>query len=108
MQSLRAERGQATIDYVALVAVVAAVLAAGGAATAIAAPGVANAVLGQVRHALCVVGGGPCPAPRSWASVGGANPTTSTAASSNAATVRQRFVSTAFPSSHHPNPKDDA
>ncbi len=62
MRSLRAQSGQATVDYVALVALVAAVVAVGGALAAVASPGIANAVLGQVRHALCLVGGGRCPA----------------------------------------------
>lgn len=58
---MRCSRGQATLDYVALVTVVAVLVglalgvATGGAA------GVVNAVAGQVRHALCAVGGGPCP-----------------------------------------------
>lgn len=62
---MRCSRGQATIDYVALVAVVAVLLGVAlGTATAGAA-GVVNAVAGQIRHALCVVGGGPCPDLRS-------------------------------------------
>jgi hypothetical protein len=62
---MRSERGQATTDYVALLALLALVLGAAGGVVAIAAPGVANAVLGQVRRALCLVGGGDCPvAPR--------------------------------------------
>jgi hypothetical protein len=65
MRSLRSERGQATTDYVALVALLALLLAAGAGVTATGAPGVANAVLGQLRRALCLVGGGDCPiAPR--------------------------------------------
>ena len=64
MRFLRAERGQATVDYVALLAVLAVVLASAVAAvTAVGAPGVANAVLAQLRHALCVVSGGACPVP---------------------------------------------
>ncbi len=54
------ERGQATIDYVALIAVLAVVLAAAAALAAGGGPGVANAVLGQVRHALCIVTGRTC------------------------------------------------
>jgi hypothetical protein len=58
-----AQRGQATIDYVALIAVLAVLL--GVAATvAVSGSGVANAVLGQVRRALCIVTGGSCPAQR--------------------------------------------
>ncbi|MEA2151763.1 MAG: hypothetical protein QOD69_3593 [Solirubrobacteraceae bacterium] len=65
MRSLRDERGQATTEYVALVALLALLLAAGAGVTAIGAPGVANAVLGQFRRALCLVVGGDCPiAPR--------------------------------------------
>lgn len=58
---MRSSRGQATIDYVALIAVMAVLLTiALGIATA-GAPGIVNAVAGQIRHALCVVSGGPCP-----------------------------------------------
>jgi hypothetical protein len=60
---MRCSRGQAAVDYVALIAVVAVVLALGVAFMTGAAPGVVNAVAGQVRHALCVVGGGRCPDP---------------------------------------------
>lgn len=57
---MRSSRGQATIDYVALVAVLAVLLTiALGIATG-AAPGIVNAVAGQIRHALCIVSGGPC------------------------------------------------
>jgi hypothetical protein len=60
---MRSERGQATVDYVALLAVVTLLLAAAAAAAAVSggAPGVANGVLGQLRHALCVVSGTACP-----------------------------------------------
>lgn len=61
MRRLGAQRGQATIDYVALIAVLA-LLIAPAAAAAGGAPGVANAVLGQLRRALCIVAGGECPA----------------------------------------------
>ncbi|MEJ7824028.1 MAG: hypothetical protein WKF48_01290 [Solirubrobacteraceae bacterium] len=60
-RTLRAQRGQATIDYVALIAVLA-LLIVPAAAAAGGAPGVANAVLGQLRRALCIVAGGACPA----------------------------------------------
>jgi hypothetical protein len=61
---MRSERGQATVDYVALLAVVTLLLAAAAATAAAAgASGVANGVLGQLRHALCVVSGAACPAP---------------------------------------------
>ena len=62
MRSLRSDAGQATVDYVALVALVAVVVAIGGTVAAVASPGIANSVLGQVRRALCIVGGGSCPA----------------------------------------------
>ncbi len=59
------ERGQATIDYVALIAVVAIVLGLAVGVAPVGAAGIVNAVTGQMRHALCVVGGGPCPDRRS-------------------------------------------
>ena len=62
---MRCSRGQATTDYVALVAVVAVLLASGFALAGGAGPGIVNAVAGQIRHALCVVAGGPCPDLRS-------------------------------------------
>jgi hypothetical protein len=52
--------GQGTVEYVAILAVVALVLTAAIAASAAFAPGVANAVMGHVRHALCVVTGRAC------------------------------------------------
>jgi hypothetical protein len=58
------ERGQATIDYVALIAALAIVLAAAAALATGGASGVANAVVGQVRHALCIVTGSACLADR--------------------------------------------
>jgi hypothetical protein len=63
---MRSERGQATLDYVALLATSALLLAAAAAAVAGAgAAGVANGVLAQFRSALCVVSGTACaPAPR--------------------------------------------
>ena len=62
---MRSTSGQATIDYVALLAVVAIVIGLGVGAASALAPGIVNAVAGQIRHALCVVGGGPCTDPRS-------------------------------------------
>jgi len=62
---MRSTSGQATIDYVALVAVLAIVFGLALGVAADGAAGVVNAVTGQIRHALCVVGGGPCPDPRS-------------------------------------------
>jgi hypothetical protein len=61
---MRTERGQATIDYIALIAVMAILLGAGVGLVTGGAPGVANAVLGQVRHALCIVTGSSCRAER--------------------------------------------
>jgi len=60
----RCERGQASLEWVALVAVVALVLALGAAAAG--GPGIVNAVGGALARALCLVGGGDCrpPAPR--------------------------------------------
>ena len=55
------ERGQATVDYVAIVAVLAIVFSAALASAAVGGPGIVNAVAGQFRHALCLVGGGSCP-----------------------------------------------
>jgi hypothetical protein len=58
------QRGQATIDYVALIAVLGLLLAAAAALAAGGGAGVTNAVVGQLRRALCVVSGGACPAER--------------------------------------------
>ena len=58
---MRHSHGQATVDYVALIAVLMIVLTAALALPTGAAPGIVNAVAGRIRHALCVVGGGPCP-----------------------------------------------
>jgi hypothetical protein len=51
-------RGQASVEYVAAVAVVALVLA--GAGVALAAPDLPGAVAGRLRLALCIVGGDVC------------------------------------------------
>jgi hypothetical protein len=61
MRSVRAQDGQATTDYVALVALLALLLVVGAGIAGVAAPGLVNAVVGQLRHALCVVSGGSCP-----------------------------------------------
>lgn len=58
---MRCSRGQATVDYVALIAVLAVVLTVALGGSTGAAAGIVNAVAGQLRHALCVVGGGSCP-----------------------------------------------
>jgi hypothetical protein len=62
---MRSEHGQATVDYVALIAAGALLLGAAAAVAGAGAPGVANGVLAQFRSALCVVSGAACPpAPR--------------------------------------------
>jgi len=60
MAKLRCQRGQATVDYVALIALLALLLAAAATVANIGASGVANAVLGQLRAALCIVSGHSC------------------------------------------------
>lgn len=62
---MRSTSGQATIDYVAVVAVLAVVFALAIGVAPAGAAGIVNAVTGQIRHALCVVGGGRCADPRS-------------------------------------------
>jgi hypothetical protein len=57
---MQSERGQATLDYVALLAMGALLLAAAAAVAGAGAPGVANGVLAQFRSALCVVSGTAC------------------------------------------------
>ena len=61
MRCMRADDGQATTDYVAVLALLAVLAAAGAGLAGAGAPGIVNAVVGQLRHALCVVGGGSCP-----------------------------------------------
>jgi hypothetical protein len=56
----REPAGQGTVEYIAVLALVAVVLAAAVAGAAGLGPGVGNAVIGQVRHALCVVAGRSC------------------------------------------------
>src|SRR3954467_3129841 len=56
---MRSCRGQASIEYLGVVALVALVLGA-LAVPALAGQDVAGAVLAQVRRALCVVSGGDC------------------------------------------------
>ena len=55
---VRAMRGQASVDYVALVALVALVL--GAAAALAAATGIGESVVAAMRRALCVATGGSC------------------------------------------------
>ncbi|MEA2194568.1 MAG: hypothetical protein QOG42_1002 [Solirubrobacteraceae bacterium] len=62
---MRSTSGQATIDYVALGVVVAVVFGLALGLATEGAAGIVNAVVGQIRHALCVVSGGPCADPRS-------------------------------------------
>jgi hypothetical protein len=57
---MRSQQGQGTVEYVGVMALVAVVVAAAVAVCAVLAPGVANAVVGQVRHALCIVAGRVC------------------------------------------------
>jgi len=60
MAPRRHERGQATTDYVALLAVVAVLIAIATTLTAVGAPGVVNAVRAQMARALCIVTGQAC------------------------------------------------
>jgi hypothetical protein len=62
---MRSTSGQATIDYVAVVAVLAIVFGLAVGVAPAGAAGIVNAVTGQIRHALCRVGGAPCADPRS-------------------------------------------
>lgn len=55
---MRDERGQGTIEYLAVVLLVALVMAA--AAAALVVSGIGPAVVREIRHALCVVTGGAC------------------------------------------------
>jgi hypothetical protein len=61
---MRSPSGQATIDYVALVGVLAIVFGLALSLATQGAPGIVNAVAGQIRRAVCLVGGGPCADPR--------------------------------------------
>lgn len=60
MAPLRSERGQATTDYMALLAVVTALVTIVATLAVVGAPGVVNAVRAQMAHALCVVSGRAC------------------------------------------------
>lgn len=64
MASPRNARGQATTDYIALLALVAVLVAIAASLAAVGAPGVVNAVRGQIARALCVVSGRACHADR--------------------------------------------
>src|SRR5437899_8166293 len=55
---MRRQEGQASIEYAALLVVVAAILVT--ATALVAAPGIVNAVTRGFRRGLCVVGGGDC------------------------------------------------
>ncbi|MDQ3769759.1 MAG: hypothetical protein M3370_09865 [Actinomycetota bacterium] len=52
------QRGQASVEYLAVIALVAVLLV--GAAIAVGAPGLRDAVVAGIRHALCVVTGAAC------------------------------------------------
>lgn len=60
MHRLRDQRGQATIEYVAVLGLLVVLLAATAALSGHA-PGIVNATIGQLRRALCIVRGGDCP-----------------------------------------------
>jgi hypothetical protein len=60
-RAARSDRGQATVDYVALLGLVALVLAAGVGAVAVS--GVGERLLYALRQGLCAVGGVLCPPP---------------------------------------------
>ncbi len=55
---MRDSTGQSTLEYVALVLLALAVLAAGG--LAVSATGIADAVVAQIVRGLCLIGGGRC------------------------------------------------
>jgi hypothetical protein len=57
----RSDHGQATVDYVALLGLVAVLLAVGGAAVTVS--GVGDRLVYALREGLCVVGGVLCPPP---------------------------------------------
>ena len=57
---MRSTSGQATVDYLTVVAVLAIVFGLAVGVAPAGATGIVNAVTGQIRHALCLVGGGPC------------------------------------------------
>src|SRR5690349_18279098 len=59
---MRCQRGQATVDYIALIAIVALLIGAAAAVAGGGAPSIVNGVLGGVQRALCVVTGRTCPA----------------------------------------------
>jgi hypothetical protein len=57
---MHSQAGQGTVEYVGVMALIAVVVATAVAGCAVLAPGVGNAVVGQVRHALCIVTGRAC------------------------------------------------
>ena len=60
---MRCQRGQATVENIAVIAIVALLIGAAAAvAGASGAPNIVNGVLGGVQRALCVVSGRTCPA----------------------------------------------
>jgi hypothetical protein len=60
-RAARSDRGQATVDYVALLGLVALLLAVGGAAVTVS--GVGDRLVYALRQSLCAVGGVLCPPP---------------------------------------------
>ena len=60
-RAARSDRGQATVDYVALLGLVALLLAVGGAAVTVS--GVGDRLMYALRQGLCAVGGVLCPPP---------------------------------------------
>lgn len=64
MRAARSESGQATVDYIALIAVVALLIVAATGSIGSGAPSIVNGVLGGVQRALCVVTGRTCPSLR--------------------------------------------
>ena len=58
---MRCERGQATVDYIALIAIVAVLIVAATAVARAGGPSIVNGVVGGLQKALCVVSGRACP-----------------------------------------------
>ncbi len=64
MRSARSELGQATVDYIALIAIVALLIVAAATASGRGAPSIVNGVVGGMQRALCLVTGRDCPSLR--------------------------------------------
>src|SRR3954462_13825584 len=58
---MRCQRGQATVDYIALIAIVAVLIVAATGLAGGGAPSIVNGVVGGLQKALCVVSGRACP-----------------------------------------------